>query len=262
MSLLVCVFAFNPYHNTVLDYTDCPFFHYCRLLHLDHPAYVSPPNPHGPTIVDIGVYIHSIFNLDPGYNTFEMEGYMDLIWCDPHTEFDPHNTGKDKHIYLERDAAKELEDIWWPAVTFVNEKGKREIENQEVIIESDGTVEYREKFKVTLTTPFDMGRFPFDKQVLRAEVESFAWNADQMVFHVEEDLVGFSEDFEIPEQTMTHIEEHLETKMEARDRHPFSELVTEIHVYRNPTYYMTKVCIPLGLIVAISWAVFWMDPAE
>ncbi|CAJ1941215.1 unnamed protein product [Cylindrotheca closterium] len=232
------------------------------LIHLDHPAYVSPPNPDGPTIVDIGLYIHNIFNLDPGLSTFDMEGYLDLIWCDPHTKFDGEEAGKARHIYLERDAEKELEAIWWPAITFKNEKGKRVTENQEVIIESDGTVEYREKFKVTLTSKYEMERFPFDKQILRAEVESFAWNSNQMLFHIEEDLVGFSEDFEIPEQTMTHIEEHLETVMEARDRHPFSELVTEIHVYRNPAFYVTKVCIPLGLIVAISWAVFWMGPTD
>ncbi|KAL3936714.1 MAG: hypothetical protein SGBAC_008033 [Bacillariaceae sp.] len=231
------------------------------LIHLDHPAYVSPPNPNGPTIVDIGLYIHNIFNLDPGKSTFEMEGYLDLIWCDPHTKFEGEN-GKDRHTFLERDAAKELEAIWWPAITFVNEKGKRVTENQEVIIESDGTVEYREKFKVTLYTNYDMTQFPFDKQVLRAEIESFAWNSEQMQFHIEEDLVGFSDDFEIPEQTMTHIEEHLETVMEARDRHPFSELVTEIYVYRDPVFYINKVCIPLSLIVAISWAVFWMDPAD
>jgi hypothetical protein len=55
------------------------------------------------------------------------------------------------------------------------------------------------------------------------------------------------------------IEEHLKPVMEARDRHPFSELVTEIHVLRNPMYYLTKVVIPLTLIVCISWAVFWME---
>ncbi|CAJ1941217.1 unnamed protein product [Cylindrotheca closterium] len=232
------------------------------MIELDHPFFVSPPNPNGPTIVDIGLYIHSIFDLDPGLSTFEMEGYLDLIWCDPHTKFDAEAEGKDRHIFLERDAAKELESIWWPAIAFKNEKGKRVTENQEVVIESDGTVEYREKFKVTLTSKYEMTQFPFDKQVLRAEVESFAWNSDQMQFHIEEDLVGFSEDFEIPEQTMTHIEEHLETVKEARDRHPFSELVTEIHIHRNPAYYVTKVCIPLCLIVAISWAVFWMDPTD
>mmetsp|Transcript_43872 Transcript_43872/g.105873 ORF Transcript_43872/g.105873 Transcript_43872/m.105873 type:complete len:196 (+) Transcript_43872:3-590(+) len=61
---------------------------------------------------------------------------------------------------------------------------------------------------------------------------------------------------------MTHIEEHLETVMEARDRHPFSELVTEIFVYRNSVFYITKVCFPLSLIVAISWAVFWIHPED
>lgn len=230
------------------------------MIYLDHPYYIDPPNPNGPVLVDIGIYIHSIFNLDPGYNTFEMEGFLDLIWCDPHTKFDATLEGKSRKVFLERDADHELEDIRWPAIDFKNERNKRVTENQELIISSDGTVEYREKFMVTLMSPFDMSKFPFDEQFLRAEIESFAWNADQMKFSVDEGVVGFSPDFQIPEQTIVGVSEYLETVMEPRDRHPFSELVTEIHVFRNPIYYITKVFIPLGLIVSISWAVFWMDP--
>ena len=80
-----------------------------------------------------------------------------------------------------------------------------------------------------------------------------------MIFHLEEDLVGFSSEFEVPEFNIEKVEEHLEVRMEPRDRYSFSELVAEVYVRRDPNYYITKVIIPLGLIVCISWAVFWMD---
>jgi hypothetical protein len=164
------------------------------MLFLDHPAYVSSPNPAGPVIVDIGLYVHGISDLDPGANTFAMEGYLDLIWCDARTKFNSTSAGKDVHIYLENDAEKELEEIWWPAVTFVNEAKRRVVENQKLLITADGTVEYREKFYVTLSSSYDMKRFPFDEQILVAEIESFAWSSDHLQFHIEDDLVGFSED--------------------------------------------------------------------
>lgn len=72
-------------------------------------------------------------------------------------------------------------------------------------------------------------------------------------------MVGFSEEFEVPEFSITGLEEHVEERMEVRDRYPFSELVVEIYVIRDPVYYVTKVIVPLSLIVCISWAVFWMD---
>ena len=182
-----------------------------------------------------------------------------MCWCDTRVAFNSSKHYDKKRIFLETDAAKELEEIWWPDVTFVNEVGKRTTENQELIIESDGTVEYREKFGVKLHSNFETKDFPFDSQVLIAEIESFAWNASTLLFHVEEDLVGFDEDFDIPEHVMTGIDEHLEIKQEARDRHPFSDLVTEVYVSRVPTYYITKVIVPLTLIVGISWSVFWMN---
>lgn len=138
----------------------------------------------------------------------------------------------------------------------------RRIENEEVIIYSDGTVEYREKFGVELSTNYDMRKFPFDTQILIAEIESFAWTSKDMIFHLEEDLVGFSSEFEVPEFNIEKVEEHLEVRMEPRDRYSFSELVAEVYVRRDPNYYITKVIIPLGLIVCISWAVFWMDGSD
>ncbi len=234
------------------------------MIHLDHPAYVSPPNQYGindmgPVIVDIGLYIHQISEVDVGFNSFFMEGFVDLVWCDSRLKFEADKAYKKKHYYLEKDAEKELEEIWWPDLTFVNEIGKRTSENQELIIEYDGTIEYREKFAVHLTSSFITKQFPFDKQVLTAEIESFAWNSTTLEFHVEEDLVGFSHNFRIPEFKMMGIHEHVEIKQEPRDRYPFSDLVTDFYIERDPGYYVTKVLIPLSLIVAISWSVFWMD---
>ena len=165
-------------------------------------------------------------------------------------------------MYLEADAAKELEQIWWPAITFANELSPRQVENQEIVITNDGTVEYREKFEVLLSTNFQMKRFPFDYQILIAEIESFAWNSNILQFHIEDDLVEFSHDFEIPEHNLISVRETLHTYKEPRDRYPFSELLVEIEVRRNPTYYITKIILPLTLIVCISWAVFWMDANE
>jgi Neurotransmitter-gated ion-channel ligand binding domain len=236
------------------------------LIELDHPKFVSPPNINtdSPVIVDIGLYIEGVEDLDVGENSYVLQGYLDLVWCDPRTKFTRRRSMSDpnrkQHMFLEDDAAKELEQIWWPEIFFANELHARETENQELVIDNDGTVEYREKFSVTLATTYDMHRFPFDRQALVAEIQSFAWNSDLLQFSVEEDLVGFSDDFEVPEYVLTGVEEILRNHREERDRYSFSELITVLHVRRVPTYYLTKVIIPLTLIVGISWAVFWMDP--
>ena len=232
------------------------------LIKLEKPPFVTTPNPYGQTVVDIGLYVYEIAHIDPAENTYVMEGFVDLVWCDPRLRFEFNESDpfdQRTHVFLEKDAERELEHIWWPTLFFVNEVMPRRIENEEVIIYSDGTVEYREKFGVELSTNYDMTKFPFDTQILIAEIESFAWTSKDMIFHLEEDLVGFSSEFEVPEFNIEKVEEHLEVRMEPRDRYSFSELVAEVFVRRDPNYYITKVIIPLGLIVCISWAVFWMD---
>lgn len=237
------------------------------LVHLDQPVYATPPNKYGadglgPVIVDIGLFINGISEVDTGYNSFFMEGFLDLVWCDGRLAFDPKQAYNSKHVYLETDAAKELEKIWWPDITFVNEIGKRTTENQELIIEADGTVEYRERFAIHLNSDFETQDFPFDRQTLTVEVESFAWNRDIVQFFMEEDLLGFDESFDIPGFEKTGIRADIVEKREVRDRDPFSELIVEFDIQRDSKYYATKVLIPLTMIVMVSWAVFWMDGRE
>ncbi len=228
------------------------------IIALESPTFVEPPNPAGPTMVDIGLFVMEITEIDPSENTFSMEGFLDLVWCDPRLAFDPEVMGVETEIFLEKAAEKELEHIWQPDIDLVNEVRPRQIENEELIIKQDGTIEYREKFAAHLAAEYDLRRLPFDTQLLTVEIESFAWSSRYLQFIVEEDIVGFSTDFSIPEWEITSIEEHIEEKQEIRDRVPYSELITEITIQRDPGFFVFKIMIPLAIIVTISWAVFWM----
>ena len=228
------------------------------LIQLDQPHFVSPPTVYGPTQVGVGIFVQNLTDLSARDNSYEMEGLMGLLWCDPRLAFDPEDIDWPEEVFLEKDAAKELERIWQPDISFVNEIAPRQIENEELIIKPDGTTEYRERFFVSLSTNFDMRRFPFDTQKLILELESFAWSSKHLVFQLYEDLMGFSSEFSAPGWTILNVEESLQVKQEIRDKAAFSELVTEITVQRDPGYYIVKIIIPMLIIVGISWSVFWM----
>jgi hypothetical protein len=228
------------------------------LIFLNTPVYVSQPNPDGATPVGIGLYVIEIADIDPSDNTFQVDGFIDLTWCDPRERFDVAETGVEKEIFLEHDAELKLQRMWWPDIELVNEIQPRQIENEELIVKPDGSIEYREKFTAKLATDYDMKRFPFDTQTLIIEIESFAWSSKDLIFVVEDDIVGFSDEFSIPEWEIIGINEHLETKQEVREKDPYSEFVVEITVERDPGFYLTKIMIPLIIITSISWAVFWM----
>lgn len=128
-----------------------------------------------------------------------------------------------------------------------------------LLVHPDGTVEYRSKFGGHLASDFDLHSFPFDEQDLLVEIESFEWASNTMEFLAQDGIVGFSEEFHIPEWYVTGITEKIESKKEARDHNEFSEFVATIHIKRDPGVYTSKVMISLGAIILISMVIFWMD---
>ena len=221
-------------------------------------TFVEAPNPDGPVLVDLGLYIVQITAINIADNTFRIEGFLDLIWCDSRLAYSSSETGRQEEIFLEEAANNKIEEIWWPDIEFTNQAGAPDIENMELIILPDGTINYQERFSVELEAHYDLRQFPFDRQLLEIEIESFAWDSEYLVLHQEEDKIGFSTDFQIPEWEIEGAETIIEEKQEIRDRKPFSKFMMKIEVARQSSYYQWKILLPLIILVAISWSVFWM----
>ena len=221
-------------------------------------ASMFSPNPAGPTLVDIGLFIIDITKINEYDNTFKVRGFLDLVWCDPRLAFEPAADERHQALFLEHRAAEKLEEIWWPDPDFVNQTEPRKIENEALIVQNDGTTDYEEKFVVILKSPFDLTKFPFDRQILKIEIESFAWTQEALQFHEHGDKIGFSDRFEIPEWNLHSVTGDVEVTQEVRDRDAFSEFVLAIEVARKPGYYIWKIMLPLVVLVCASWVIFWL----
>lgn len=223
-----------------------------------HAVSVFPPSLTESTLVDLGLFIIDISQVDAVENTFKIQGLLDLVWCDPRLAFDAAAAGGSEKIYLEQNALRETTEIWWPDPDFVNQTEPREIENVVLVVRADGTVDYQEQFVTTLKSRFDLRRFPFDRQRLSVEIESFVWTAHVMRFHEEAQKIGFDEEFEIPEWHVRSVHSSVVSRQEVRDRDVFSEFLLEIELQRHPGYYIWKLILPLALLVVASWVVFWL----
>ena len=220
--------------------------------------YVSPPSETGPTLVDLGLYVIDISNIREIDNTVHVQGLLDLVWCDPRLAFDPDEAGVHEQEYLEHAAARELDRIWWPDPDFENQIAPRRIENQLLVVRSDGTVDYQELFVVDLKSPFDLRQFPFDRQTLQIRIESFAWTENVIRFMAETDKIGFSDRLQIPEWRIEAVTPSIRSRQEVRDRAKFSEFALDIEVVRESAYYVWRLILPLVAMVFISWIVFWL----
>jgi hypothetical protein len=89
-------------------------------------------------------------------------------------------------------------------------------------------------------------------------VESFAWNRDHLQFVHDETISGFREGIAIPEWRIETVIGQVKEVSVMRSDTPFARYVLEIEIARKPGFYLWKVFLPLVLIVALSWSVFWM----
>ncbi|MCP5095532.1 MAG: hypothetical protein GY943_08275 [Chloroflexi bacterium] len=224
------------------------------------PVFVMPPQE--PTDVKIGLYLIHVNKIsepsDP-FPTMTVEMFMDLQWQDERLAFDPDVVGVDKKVYLEHDAALELDQIWWPDIEVENEEEARQSETLELIIFPNGMVEYEERFNVVVSTKMDLLDFPFDKQVFEVDLESSAWDENYLRLTANEEKIGWEETLYSPEWTYTDYETEIRLEKEIRSPDSFHEFIYKIYASRQTGFYVWKLATPFMIVVVMTWALLWIE---
>jgi hypothetical protein len=217
-----------------------------------------PPNSDGPTEVRVGLFVEDLRDIDAVQSSYHFRGVVSAIWCDPRLAFDSAAEGRTEKVYVGPEIDALTEKIWWSGAFPVNQADELRVTERAMRIRHDGTVSRDLNVSVRLSTQYDLRRFPFDHQQLTLEVESFTWSADELVFVADATTTGFDEAFRMPEWTIRAVGAHEERVDVIRSTQPFSRLVLTIDIERKSGFYLWKVLLPLFIIVALSWSIFWM----
>jgi len=214
--------------------------------------------PASPTVVDIAMFVTEINNIDVINDRASFSGYADFSWCDPRQAFDAAEAGVEKKIFFGDSALARFGVAWQPDLRIANGAGAVRVSKRVLTVRADGTTRIEGIFDSDIAVDYDLRRFPLDRQVIPIQIESFTWNADRMKMRAKNERIGFDEAITIPEWRITGIESRVETATQIHDERPFTRFLVELHVARESGFYVYKVALPLCLIVALSWAVFWM----
>ncbi|MBW2382558.1 MAG: hypothetical protein JRG92_02935 [Deltaproteobacteria bacterium] len=220
---------------------------------------LSPPNLSGPTRIGMAFRVLEIRDIDPVQGSYSLRGYVRTSWCDRRLAFDADEQGVDERVYVGPAADARLgKTVWFPSAFPVNQVGELRVTERVLRIRHDGTIEQDMNIVVPLSTHFDLRRFPFDEQTLIMEVESFVFSAEQVVLVDDAARTGFDPSLQLPEWTLHSVVGRVADAPVMRSREPHSRYQLEIRIGRKPGFYLWKVFLPLVIIVALSWSVFWM----
>src|SRR5438309_2088302 len=238
-----------------------PFAVSIRLtLGSEAPALIDRPSADsGPTQISVGIWVADISNIDSAQQTFTAEIAVVLRWKDSRLA----HTGKGIVRYP-------LEQIWHPRLSIVNETNSvsRKFPDS-VEVDPDGTVTSRQRYSGAFTQPLRLQSFPFDRQTFRVQLVAVRYPPNEVMFVPDKDWMrnglrqagGVAPLITLPDWTL----EKWETKPLAYALAPgleYSGYAFEFTASRNVQHYVWKVILPLILIVAMSWSVFWVAATE
>lgn len=228
------------------------------------PVPLPPTSPRpgadaGPTKVGYAVWLGDVKQIDGVAQTFSVSFVVALRWHDPQLA----HSGPGAKQYS-------LDDIWHPRLLIPNEAGDTVRSLPEVAdVAPDGTAVYRQRLIGTFSQALDLRAFPFDRDTFRVPFVSLGHRPAEVAFAPDEIAVaaGLREGIGLPEKLTIQDwrVESATTRVSPLQVTPGIELASfsfEFTAARRAHHFIIKVIIPLILIVAMSWAVFWIEPND
>ena len=226
-----------------------------------------PPPGERPVVVKAGFMLYDINEIQESTETFEFEGALLLSWHDPRQAFDPDEEGIAERVYKGSYEYTELFDGWWPQAFLANESGSYDRQGIVLRIEPDGTVWYLEEIDAVAESPMDLRFFPFDQQTLQIHFKFLGYGADEVRFEPVEDYSRLLPQRDNPVgnagwaigdfAVSAGQDQSAVAGPEAVGQG--STLRVDVAAERRSGYLIRVVVLPLMLIVALSWVIFWMD---
>jgi hypothetical protein len=213
-----------------------------------------PLSGESPVIVRVGVYILNLAAVDEVKETFQIDGYLTAVWKDDRVKYSPSPRS------LLRSRTFHEEQIWYPHLSMLNAAEPRSKFDVTIRARPDGTATYRERFVVTLSTKFDVARFPFDSQKLTIYLQPIWADREIMTLVSDRDLLQLNqaEYVGMSQWNIKDLSQRTTSENVGGTSEKISQVAFTILVKRRYGFYIWKVFVPLLLMVTVSWTIFWM----
>lgn len=217
---------------------------------------ISRPDPEGvPTKVALGIYVIDLMAVDDLRQSFTADFFVLVSWDDPRLALNPGVQQESPRIF-------QMEEIWNPLLTILNQRNLNTYYDDILRVDSNGHVNYVQRFQGELTTNLALQDFPFDTQVLKIKIASIRYTPEEIELIKDEKRSGSRGTFSIPGWTVGPTEVMITTEyLQVQDRQ-LARIDFVGEVKRHTGYYIIKAILPLLLIMLMAWAVFFIPPTS
>lgn len=214
----------------------------------------SRPAPEkGPTRVTISAYFLDVTQINSAEQSFTANVYVEARW-------------RDERLAHPGPALvrKDLEAAWNPRLQILNRRNITYTFPDLLEISPRGDVIYRQRAWGDFSQPLDLRDFPKDRQVFTVEIVAAGFTPDEVELVPDPEVsYGISKELSLPDWKIEEWNTEAFFLPSVRDKQRMVSLFGSSFTARRKTgFYVYKIILPLILIVAMSWVVFWIDPKE
>merc|ERR1711871_1027250 len=267
----------EPDHSTpgtiVAEYGDFPPRHIVWTKLLVEKQYDRGDPPlwgQGGVTVDVMVRFLNILNVDAALGTFETDFSLRLFWHDERLRWAPEDLGGMTQFVLS--AKDELnKPLWLPEISFLNLINVQTTGLLGVLtrVLSDGSVFWGRHVNAKFVTRYEFQWFPFDYQLLRISMASVKYsdNWQHLRFKDGKDPAGrtippvmMRQNIDHPLFTLERVSHFASKIYYEKWKDSFTTLYTVIVAKRETANYVTKMVLPVYLVVIASSLGYWVNP--
>jgi len=213
-----------------------------------------------PLEVAIGIEINQISFVDQKSENYGVVATIRARWTDPLLGFD---TAEYPRGYLVMKPLNFLEyassrAAIAPGFVVQNQQSNKWIHQSVVVVYANGDAQYLEKSSLTLQAPdFNFTRYPFDRQQFHFEIVS-VFPSDVVTYTVLQEFSGLGG--KLGEEEWILDSDRMVTSKVIGLTGFESDMVTlTFEGSRHLMYYVIRIFLPMLVLVAVSWATFFLD---
>jgi hypothetical protein len=210
------------------------------------------PNPDGgPTVVELGILVADVTKIDDVAQTIEGDFIIRKAW-------------RDSRLAGLAGCRLPRSQIWFPWTDILNSsqlrRARGEFAADQVRVGEGGSVEYFQRFFGYVATYHQLQKFPFDSHKMTLRLAAFGHPHDRLRLKLDTHFTRLADLLNIPDWSIDGIDAEVVEQVIPELNASYSVVKIYIHTTRNASFYIWKVLFPLGLIVIMSFLVFWINP--
>ena len=203
------------------------------------------------TTIYTTVFVTDIDEVDSANQSFVANVYVEFRWHDSRLA----SNDNPRTITIDK--------AWNPRIQIVNQQHLFKTFPEIFEVSKDGHVTYRQRYWGNFSQPLDLKEFPLDSQQLEIQFVAVGYNKNEVLFVQNPDEPsGLADKLSVSEWKVSHWNAEAMDYRPTKNVDSLSGFHFVIHADREVRYYIIKIIIPLLMIVAMSWLVFWIDPKE